>query len=70
MRGFYPVFAIVWVFMSPLMFGMVIPFIYHYIIMDRGDNDPYGDSVIIFFAYILLWFWIHERYIKHKKWFF
>lgn len=70
LRCFYAVFSIVWVLMSPITFGMVIPFIYHYIVMDRGNDDPAGDSAIIFFVYIVLWFWINERYIKHKDWFF
>jgi hypothetical protein len=70
MRGFYAVFSIVWVFMSPITFGIVIPFIYHYVIMGKGNNDPAGDSALIFFAYMVLWFWIHESYVKHKEWFF
>lgn len=70
MRGFYTVFSIVWVFISPITFGMIVPFIYHFIIMGRGNNDPAGDSAIVFFVYIVLWFWIHESFIKHKRWFF
>ena len=70
LRGFYAIFSIVWVFMSPIVFGMVVPFVYHYIIMGKGNNDPAGDSVIVLFVYIVLWFWIHDKYIKNKEWFF
>lgn len=70
MRGFYTVFSIVWLLISPITFGMIVPFIYHYVIMGKGNNVPAGDSSIVFFVYIVLWFWIHESYIKHKRWFF
>ena len=70
MRGFYAVFSLVWVLISPITFGMIVPFIYHFIIMGRGNDEDAGDSVIILFAYTVLWFWIHESYIKHKRWFF